>query len=115
MDVAKAADVDWLEYFKSIRTECPWSYQDYVKGLIDIVEYQGEVMPLGSYSARVYVINASTDTVEALCHGLNHGEDEWLFSYPGYGSWATPVSVLIQQDRQRLSTLRKQLGEEQPR
>lgn len=104
--------VDWYSYFKSIRAQCPWSYLSYLKGKIDIVEYQGSVLPLGDYDARVYVISAADATVEAICAGLNYGEDEWLFSYPGYGPFATPVAVLIQQDRKTLNELRNKLGED---
>ena len=100
--------VDWLEYFKSIRVECPWSYSAYLKGQIDIVEYTGRVIPLGDYAARVYVINAPNSTVEALAAGLDYeGKDEWLYSYPGYGPFAAPVSILIQQNRQQLKELRE--------
>ncbi len=99
--------VDWYAYFKSIRVECPWSYSAYLKGKIHIVEYTGKVFPLGDYEARVYVINAPDETVEAICQGLNYGSDEWLFSYPGYGPFAAPVSILIQQDRKTLEELRK--------
>jgi hypothetical protein len=104
--------VDWYAYFKSIRTECPWSYAAYIHGKIDIVEYEGRVLPLGNYEARVYVIHATDAQVEAICHSLNYGSDEWLFSYPGYGPYATPVSILIQQNRSRLKELRQQLDAE---
>ena len=104
--------VDWLSYFQSIRTECPWSLRAYEQGLIDIIDYDGHARPLGDYSARVYIIRAPNETVEAICAGLNYGQDEWLFSYPGYGPFATPVSVLIQQDRTTLKNLRTQLGVE---
>lgn len=100
--------VDWLEYFKSIRVECPWSLAAYQKGQIDIVEYTGQVLPLGDYAARVYVINAPNETVAALASGLDHqGLDEWLYSYPGYGPFAAPVSILIQQNRKQLQELRE--------
>ena len=108
--VADHLSVDWYSYFKSIRAECPWAYQSYLNGKISIVKYQGYSLPLGDYDARVYVISAPDEAVEAICAGLNHGEDEWLFSYPGYGPFATPVSVLIQQDRKRLQELRTQLN-----
>lgn len=101
--------VDWYSYFKSIRTECPWSYHAYLNGKIHITEYTGQVEPLGNYEARVYVISAPEATVEAICSGLNYGEDEWLFSYPGYGPYAAPVSILIQQDRSKLKELRSKL------
>lgn len=109
--MAKAADVNWYAYFKSIRQECPWSYAAYIKGQIDIVDYQGQVKPLGEYQARVYVVNAPNETVEALAAALDHGVDEWLFSYPNYGEFAAPVAILIQQDRAKLRTLREQICE----
>jgi hypothetical protein len=102
-------NVDWLAYFKSIRSECPWSLPAYEQGLIDIVNYTGHALPLGEYSARVYVITAPDETVEAICAGLNYGSDEWLFSYPGYGPFATPVSILIQQNKQELNQIRARL------
>ena len=110
MDEARShQSVDWLAYFKSIRSECPWSLPAYEKGLIDIQEYMGHALPLGEYSARVYVITAPDETVEAICAGLNYGSDEWLFSYPGYGPFAAPVSILIQQNRQELNQIRARL------
>ena len=104
--------VDWEQYFQSIRAECPWSLKAWQQGLIDIVDYTGDILPLGGFEARIYVISAPTETIQALCQGLNHGENEWLFSYPGYGEFAAPVSILIQQDRQRLRYLRSKLGVE---
>ena len=100
--------VNWYDYFKSIREECPWSYAAYIKGKIDIVEYTGSSIPLGRYQARLYIVNASNETVEALAASYNHCDIicEWLWSYPGYGDYATPVSVLIQQDRSILEQLR---------
>jgi len=101
--------VNWYNYFKSIREQCPWSYAAYLRGLIDIVEYEGKSIPLGHYQARMYVIDAPNETVEALAASWDHGEDEWLFSYPGYGDYATPVAVLIQQNRATLKELRQKL------
>ena len=109
---ANHQSVDWYHYFKSIREECPWSYQAYLQGKIDIVEYTGDVIPLGKYDARMYLVHAPPETVEALAYALDRGPDEWLFSYPGYGEFATPVAVLIQQDRARLNELRNKLGED---
>jgi hypothetical protein len=101
--------VNWYDYFKSIKTECPWSYSAYLKGEIHISEYTGEILPLGRYQARVYTVTDPTQSVEALSAALDHGDDEWLFSFPGYGPFATPVPVLIQQDRKELNRLRHQL------
>ena len=101
--------VNWYDYFKSIKTECPWSYSAYLKGQIHIVEYTGEILPLGNYQARVYTVCDPKQSVEALSSALDHGDDEWLFSFPGYGDFATPVPVLIQQDRKELNRLRDQI------
>lgn len=112
--VVNHQSVNWYEYFKSIRTECPWSYAAYIHGRIDICEYEGRVKPLGDYEARVYIVTAPTATVEALAAGLGYeGEDEWLFSYPGYGPFAAPVPILIQQNRARLKELRSKLNSDQ--
>ena len=115
MEEAKShQSVNWYDYFKSIRTECPWSYHAYLKGLIDIRIYEGRRLPLGNYSARMYVVTAPDATVTALAQGLDYDdpECEWLYSYPGYGEFATPVSVLIQQSRSELKKLRTSLGVE---
>ena len=108
--VESRPSVDWLDYFRSIKTQCPWSYPAYQQGRIDIQEYLGQILPLGRYQARVYTVQDPDQSVEALSAALDHGEDEWLFSYPGYGPWATPVPVLIQQNRQELNQLRQQLS-----
>jgi hypothetical protein len=112
--VVNHQSVDWLEYFKSIRSECPWSYSAWTKGLIDIVEYSGSSIPLGHYQARMYIVCAPEATVTAIAEGFNYTdtECEWLWSYPGYGDYATPVSVLIQQNRQELKRLRSGLNQD---
>ena len=102
-------NVDWYQYFKSIRAECPWSYAAYLHGQIEVVEYTGTITPLGKFLARVYTVDATDSEVEALSIALDHGQYEWLFSYPGYGPFATPVAVLIQQDRAQLNQLRNNL------
>ena len=103
-------NVDWYSYFKSIREECPWSYAAYIKGKIDIIEYTGVRYTLGRYQARMYILNAPDETVAALAAGLDYDdkEYEWLYSHPGFGPYATPVSVLIQQDRKQLNQIREQ-------
>jgi hypothetical protein len=51
--------------------------------------------------------------VTALAEAFDYTdtESEWLYSYPGYGEYATPVSVLIQQNRKELTRLRTQLDQ----
>ena len=99
---------EWAEYFAEIKPVCPWSYSAWHRGLIDVVEWTGDVLPLGDYMARMYLVDTSTDELERMAHDLDHGEYEWLFSYPGYGETATPVNVLIQQSRAVLSQLRRE-------
>ena len=105
--------VNWYDYFKSIREECPWSYAAYLRGKIDIKEYEGVRLPLGDYSARMYIVNAPDATVVAIADGLDYEdkEYEWLYSYPGYGEYATPIPVLIQQWRAELNAIRTRLSD----
>lgn len=98
---------DWSGYFASIKKQCPWSYIAWQKGQIEIVEWDGNVIPLGDKKARVYIANDYD--VEMLAKELDVGECEWLFSYPKYGMFATPEKVLIQQYRATLTKLREKL------
>lgn len=107
--MAKVEDVDWAEYFQSIKIQCPWSYSAWQQGQIEIIEYQGQIFPLGNLQARVYVMSAEQATLDSLAEAFDNDTDEWLWSYPGYGPYATRVPVLIQQSRQRLSELREKL------
>ena len=101
---------EWTEYFARIKTQCPWSYPAWLRGQIDVVQWTGEIIPLGDYQARMYLVDLSDEELEKKAEELDHGEYEWLFSYPGYGEFATPVSVLIQQDRKVLNDLRTKHG-----
>jgi hypothetical protein len=105
--------VDWYAYFKSIRQQCPWSYVAWLQGLIDIVSWDSAKVlePLGKYQARMYVLDYPDNIVEAMAEELdsNDKDCEWLFSYPGYGDYATPVAVLIQQHRHELAKIRQSL------
>ncbi len=96
----------WADYFYRIRKQCPWSLAAWNKGEIDIVDWTGEVLPLAPYQARVYKVDLPDAEVKKLAAELDHGECEWLYSFPGYGPFATPTSVLIQQDRAELTRLR---------
>lgn len=104
--------IDWSKYFLHIKERCPWGYAAWNRGLIEVVDWSGESVPLGQYQARMYLVPEQEDIVE-LANSLNHGEDEWLYSYPSYGEFATPVPVLIQQNRAMLSKLREKLGVEE--
>ena len=107
--------VNWLEYFESIQRECPWSLRAYKQGVIDIQHWHDTdtLEPLGLYQARMYIVDYPDSIVEAMAQELDcdDQESEWLFSYPGYGEFATPVKVLIQQNRRQLNDLRIRLSE----
>jgi hypothetical protein len=101
----------WADYFYKIREQCPWSLAAWNKGLIDIVPWQGEVIPLGRYQARMYTVTMTNTELEQLAYDLDQGDCVWLYSHPDAGPWATPTSVLIQQDRRELTRLRLSLKE----
>lgn len=116
MDEARShQSVNWLEYFESIQRECPWSLRAYKAGAIKIEHWSDTdtLEPLGQYQARMYILDLPDNIVEAMAEELdsNDQECEWLFSYPGYGEFATPVKVLIQQNRRQLNDLRTRLSE----
>jgi hypothetical protein len=103
--------VNWTEYFNNIKSQCPWGYRAWRQGLIDIVEYSGVILPLNLYQARINYLTTSNSIVTAIAEALDltDPECEWLWSYPGYGPWATPLSCLIQQNRQQLAQIRSSL------
>ena len=116
MDEARShQSVNWLEYFESIQQECPWSLRAYKQGAISIESWHDTptLEPLGNYQARMYIVDLPDNIVEAMAQELdcNDQDCEWLFSYPGYGEFATPVKVLIQQNRKQLNALRTRLSE----
>ena len=108
--MVKAAVVDWNQYFLDIESQCPWSLMAWVKGKIDITEWRGQALSLDQHRARVYVVKPMTRRrLKKLCKSLDHGPDQWLWSYPNYGAYSTPVPVLIQQRRHELDAIRKHL------
>lgn len=107
-----AEDVDWIGYFESIRTVCPWSLSYSLQGLIDIkTEFEPE--PLGGYAARIYLLPSRKPAWvkrKAAKMEATRPNELWFFSYPGYGKNATPITVLIQQDRNQLESIRIKLN-----
>ena len=109
--MVKAAGVDWGSYFLSIQRQCPWSLIAWSKGKIDIQPWRGQELDLDVYRARVYLVkNLNRRRLKKLCKQLDQGSCEWLWSYPGYGPYATPVPVLIQQNRSELDYIRSKFA-----
>ncbi len=107
-----AEAVDWSQYFQSIKTQCPWSLAAFNKGRIDITVNK-RPQPLGEYEARVYIIkNINPRRLKKLCNKLDKTDpdNEWLWSHPRYRKYSTPVPVMIQQNRARLTHLRMGLS-----
>jgi len=103
------AGVDWLEYFKSIQSVCPWSLPAYRKGLIDLVPYRGYRIVLENpLLARVYVCDLNHRRLKKLCGEYDSidRDNEWLYSHPRYANFSAPVPCLIQQNRQYLAEMR---------
>lgn len=99
----------WSDYFKSIKTVCPWSYAAWQKGKIQIVEYKGSISNLDNLEARVYCLDRNPRQLKKLEQRYNNQRDteEWLHSHPSFGVNSTPVPVLIQQHRLGLEQARK--------
>ncbi len=110
MDEAKSRPSDkWQAYFDRIQPVCPWSGSAYGRGRIDIVRSR-QILPLGTFEARVYILDLSRRRLKKLCQLRDHGDDEWLWSTPDYGPNGAPEPCLIQQSRARLTDLRRKLG-----
>jgi hypothetical protein len=102
--------IEWQDYFYSIRKVCPWAYVDYCANTIDIVETY-EPQDLGDYTARVYVVDIHNHDLRAYSEYLNSTrDDEWFYSDPAQGEYSAPVSILIQQDPERLDKIRQKTG-----
>jgi hypothetical protein len=112
MAVDAENNILWADYFAQINTVCPWSLSYYRKNGIDIVEGL-DPQPLGDLAARIYLVpRMKIRLLKKRAGSLQRTRPEelWFFSYPGYGENATPVRCLIQQDRNRLETIRNNLN-----
>lgn len=108
----RLAEVNWCEYFQQIQGVCPWSYSAWKRDAIDIVKWQGVILPLDALDARVYVhTSASPRLLNKWADKLNtwHPEYEFLWSHPRHAGDSTPVGCIIQQDRNQLENIRTKL------
>ena len=115
----EAEDSIWLQYFKSIKDVCPWSYESYINGKIKILPYNEESLKLTEANwteqpldALVYVVEGLTlDEIDDIVADRNDCQEkcEYLWSYPTYTKVKNnqaPYPIIIQQDRARLMKLR---------
>tara|TARA_R100000734_G_C3317794_1_gene111250 strand:+ start:3366 stop:3770 length:405 start_codon:yes stop_codon:yes gene_type:complete len=110
VDAEGRAHQEWQDYFNHIRSVCPWAYVDFHAGKIDIVE-TSVPQDLGNYSARIYEVDIHSHDLRAYSEYLNETrDDEWFYSDPAQGEYSSPVSILIQQDPERLNKIRQKTG-----
>lgn len=102
-------EVDWLEYFKSIKSVCPWSISAALQGKIRITEWHSQIQQLEHSEAIVYVaLKLTPRRLKKLSckYNTEYDQYEFLWSHPRYKNHSTPVPVLIQQSRSKLESIR---------
>jgi hypothetical protein len=104
-------EVNWLEYYKGIRSVCPWSYRSYVMGGIITIPYNGNTFDTYATSFEVCESREGVKT-DCFVYVCDNKSPEWLYSTPDDDDEgnATPVPVIIQQRKAQLQQLREQVG-----
>ena len=105
--------VDWKTYFEKISDVCPWSLEAYNNDEIQFFEDDLAIRGLGNSKANIYIFTEgySDDDLYEITEELNnmYAGYEFLWSHPEYtkgGNRATPIPVIIQQDKAQLEYLR---------
>lgn len=117
----------WPKYFQSIQDVCPWSYQAYKDGKLDIRDFDIDDILFedfdwtGKWNAIVWQhCPYSVDDMEKMVDDFNKESKNciYFFSHPDYTKGRnkqTLVPVIIQQDRKQLSQVRQQMkGRKKP-
>ena len=105
-------NVNWKAYFEKISDACPWSLEAYNNDEIQFFEGDIAIRSLNTGKANLYILpDIDVDHIYELAEQLDelYEEYEFLWSHPNFtkgGNRATPVPVLIQQDRELLEYLR---------
>ena len=119
MERKEEAEDSWLTYFHSIRNVCPWSYESYKKGRINIIKFNRDTLELNEqnwnlkqWDAIVYTTKMTVDELDKFVEKKNEDQEkcEYLWSHPHYtkgGGRQTHCPIIIQQDRQFLTELRR--------
>jgi len=105
-------EVDWKQYFESIKTVCPWSHAAFKRAGIDLTLWRGIISPLGNWEARLYLApRHNPRQLKKMSNRFNilRPDEEWLWSHPSFKNNSTPVPCFIQQNRQQLEKARKSL------
>jgi len=117
----------WPKYFQSIVDVCPWSYEAYKNGKLDIRDFDIDAIIFedfdwtGDWNAIVWQhCPYSINDLEAVVNDLNKESKNciYFFSHPYYTKGKnkqTLVPVIIQQDKKQLMQVRKQMkGRKKP-
>lgn len=112
--------VDWDAYFLSIKHRCPWAYTSWNKGTLQIVEWgdcrllsgRGSPLPIRPNVEAVVYVMPKKRIAKKLAKRFICDDEEWFYSYPAYGPFATPVPTMIQQCRKRIDAIRERLNHE---
>ena len=102
-------EVNWKQYFHSIKTVCPWSHVAFKRAAIDLTLWRGVISPLGNWEARLYLApRHNPRQLKKMSDRFNRQrpDEEWLWSHPKFEHFSTPVPCFIQQDRLTLEKAR---------
>ena len=111
----------WPKYLQSIQDVCPWSYQAYKEGKLDIREFDMDDVIFedwewtGQLNAIVWQnVPYSLNDLEAVVTDLNRESKNciYFFSHPAYTKGKnkqTLVPVIIQQDKEQLTRARRSM------
>ena len=114
-------EVNWLEYFQSIRSVCPWSLKAHMDNkILHVKEPDGcELIWCACFTASTheallfeYNKNTSVDTLFAITEVIEQKYPQLIafWSHPIEKDQNTPVPCCIVQDRATLTDLRKKVG-----
>ena len=105
------------EYLKSITEVCPFSLKHFDAGEVPILYYSPTLIQelyfeLDKYPAIVFKCPATIcrDVTQSTADELanEYPDADWYWSHPDEGGTSTPVPVLIMQNREHLTSARKQ-------
>jgi hypothetical protein len=116
-------EVDWVEYFLSIKKLCPWSLKFWMEDKILHITTEGgceftwcACFDASEYEAILFEYPHET-TIDTLCTIVEKIEEKYtgliaFWSHPDEKQNNTPKPCVIVQDRSTLTDLRKQVGYE---
>ena len=106
------SSIIWTKYFNHIKPVCHWSGSAWKKGEIKVRHWNGDIEEIGSNQAIIYICKGyNRRRLKKLCKKIDISlQYEWLWSEPTHGDYASPIPILIQQDKRKLFDLRFDTG-----